>query len=120
MLIDFSDIPGTSDLFLDYMNDFKKVEKYYKTNFRDEDGYSEIFEKVTLRENPNKTELIRIIKDQYKKFTPSDKTKQNIELLNDEKTIAVFTGQQIGILGGPLYTFYKIFTAVKFSEHLSK
>ncbi len=120
MLIDFSEIPGTSELFLDYMNDFKKVEKYYKINFRDEARYSELFEKVTSRVNPNKTELVRIIKDQYKKFTPSDKTKQNIELLNDEKTIAVFTGQQIGILGGPLYTFYKIFTAIKLSEHLSE
>jgi bacillithiol biosynthesis cysteine-adding enzyme BshC len=119
MLIDFSEIPGTSELFLDYMNDFEKVAKYYKINFRNEAGYSALFEKVTSRENPNKSELVRIINDQYKNFTTSDKTKQNVELLNDEKTIAVFTGQQLGILGGPLYTFYKIFTAVKLSEHLS-
>lgn len=119
MLIDFSEIPGTSKLFLDYINDFEKVEKYYRINFRNEEAYTSLFEKITARNNTNKTDLIEIIKGYYKKFTPSDKTKQNIELLNDDKTIAVFTGQQIGILGGPLYTFYKIFTAVKLSEYLS-
>jgi len=119
MLIDFAEISGTSKLFLDFINDFEKISKYYKVNFRDEDSYKNIFDKIIERENPNKSKIAEIIKEQYKGFNPSQKTVQNIELLNDDKTIAVFTGQQLGLLGGPLYTVYKLFTAIKLSEHLN-
>ena len=46
MLIDFSEIPGSSQLFNDYLNDFNKVRKYYNVNFRDEDSYSDIFHNI--------------------------------------------------------------------------
>lgn len=119
MLIDFAEISGASKLFLDFINDFEKIKKYYKVNFRDEGSYSEVFNKIIQRENPNKSQIAEIIKNQYNGFNPSQKTVQNIELLNDDKTIAVFTGQQLGLLGGPLYTVYKLFTAIKLSEHLN-
>jgi bacillithiol biosynthesis cysteine-adding enzyme BshC len=119
MLIDFSDIPGNNRLFLDFMNDFEKVRHYYKINYRDENSYNQVFEKICNRINPNQSKITEIIKNQYESYSPSEKTKQNIELLNDNKTIAIFTGQQLGLVGGPLYTFYKIFTAIKLSEHLN-
>ena len=119
MLIDFSDIPGMTRLFLDFMYDFRKVENYYNINFREEESYNDLFQKICERENPNKTEIVKIIKNQYKSLKVSSKTEQNIELLNDDKTVAIFTGQQLGLMGGPLYTIYKIFTAIKLSEHLS-
>ncbi|MCB0742884.1 MAG: bacillithiol biosynthesis cysteine-adding enzyme BshC [Ignavibacteriae bacterium] len=115
MLIDFAKIPGSAQLFLDYVNDFEKVKNYYNINFRDEDSYKDVFEKI---QNPNGSAIAEIIKNQYKDFNYSDKTKSNIELLKKENTIAVFTGQQLGLMGGPLYTIYKIFTTIKLTEHL--
>lgn len=119
MLIDFKEITNSSNLFLDFIDKFEKVENYFKYNFRDESTYPNVFDKILKVENPNKKELVNIIKNQYKMYSQSEKTKQNIELLNDEKTIAVFTGQQLGLMGGPLYTFYKLFTAIKLSEYLN-
>lgn len=118
MLIDFSEIPNASDLFLDFINDFEKVKDYYKIDFRDKKSYPDFFNKICERDNPNKERLVKIIKDQYTSFNQSEKTLQNINLLGEDKTIAVFTGQQVGILGGPIYTIYKLFTAIKLCEEL--
>ncbi len=41
---------------------------------------------------------------------------RNIELLESPDTIAIVTGQQAGMLGGPLYTFYKAFTAIELAK----
>lgn len=119
MLIDFDKIPNTNKLFLDYLNDFEQVKNYYNINFRNENLYDELFEKVSSRKNSNKSNLVSILLNYYEGLKCSNKTKQNIEFLNDEKTIAVFTGQQVGLLGGPLYTIYKAFTSIKLAEYLN-
>jgi bacillithiol biosynthesis cysteine-adding enzyme BshC len=43
-----------------------------------------------------------------------------IEALADQDTYCVITGQQAGFMGGPAYTAYKIITALRLAEHLSK
>jgi bacillithiol biosynthesis cysteine-adding enzyme BshC len=45
---------------------------------------------------------------------------RNLELLESPDTLAVVTGQQAGILGGPIYTFYKAFTAIQLAKSLSE
>jgi len=42
----------------------------------------------------------------------------NIEALRAGRAVPIITGQQPGLFGGPLYTIYKIMTAVALSEHL--
>jgi bacillithiol biosynthesis cysteine-adding enzyme BshC len=43
---------------------------------------------------------------------------ENIEALRDPLTFCVVTGQQAGFLGGPVYTAYKIVTAIRMAEML--
>jgi bacillithiol biosynthesis cysteine-adding enzyme BshC len=45
---------------------------------------------------------------------------ENIQGLASGKSVSVVTGQQPGLLGGPLYTLYKIVTAVCLSDYLKK
>lgn len=42
---------------------------------------------------------------------------QNIRHLADERAFCVITGQQAGFLGGPVYTLYKIVTALRLAAH---
>lgn len=120
MFINFTNIPGHQKLFLDYLYDFKKVKRFYGKDFRDSKFYFEHFSKLASKENDRIIEITGILKEQYKNLNPNDKTLNNIESLKNNNTLQVVTGQQLGIFGGPLYTFYKIITAIKLSESLKE
>ena len=120
MFINFSDIPSSSNLFLDYVYEFENVKQFYKLNFRNEDSYSNVFESITKRDCSLRNNVSDVIENQYSLYSPSEKTITNISKLKNENTIAILTGQQLGLAGGPLYTVYKIFTAIKLSEYLKE
>ena len=50
----------------------------------------------------------------------SEVSLRSIERLSEGRAVPVVTGQQPGLLGGPLYTLYKVLTAVSLAELLSK
>lgn len=118
MFINFSDIPGQQNLFLDYLYEFENVARFYKKDFRNKDNYIPLFEELKKKQRPHRNKVAEIIQKQYKGLKPSRLTESNLEYLSSEKTIAIVTGQQLGLLGGPLYTIYKILTAIKLSIYL--
>jgi bacillithiol synthase len=120
MFINFCDIPGHQNLFLDYLYEFENVKDYFAHNFRNKDSYLKIFKAISESKQSHYSQLSSIIQNQYEGLESSELTRKNILSLANKKTLAIVTGQQLGILGGPLYTFYKIITAIKLSEHLSE
>lgn len=120
MFINFSDIPGHQNLFLDYLNEFNNLKSFFQYNFRDRQQYPMVFKSVSDSPRAHREEVADIINCQYNNKKISPKTAKNISLLKNKKTLAIVTGQQLGMLGGPMYTFYKIITAVKLSKHLSE
>lgn len=120
MYINFSDIPTHQNLFLDYIYEFDNVQRFYGKNFRDVEKYQPFFQRISEREMTNRSAVANIIKAQYSSQKFSKQTQQNIDLLYSEKTIAIVTGQQLGIFGGPLYTFFKSVTAVKLCNYLKE
>ena len=120
MYINFSDIPGHHNLFLDYVYEFENVAEFYSNDFRNKENYLKIFKNVTENRSDLSPTISEILTNQYSQLNPSNATLQNIKKLSDKKTLAIVTGQQLGIIGGPLYTFYKIITAIKLSRFLSE
>ncbi|MDP4172613.1 MAG: bacillithiol biosynthesis cysteine-adding enzyme BshC [Bacteroidota bacterium] len=120
MFINFSDLPGQHNLFLDYLYEFDNVRKYYKKNFRDENSFNETIEQLTKKTPSHRERLSEIIKLQYETLTPSRQTLNNIAALKESNTLAIVTGQQLGLYGGPLYSFYKIITAIKLCQFLKQ
>jgi bacillithiol biosynthesis cysteine-adding enzyme BshC len=121
MFINFSDIPKHQNLFLDYIYEFENVQEYYKHNFRNKEGYLPLFKSISESRKSRQFNLSSILINQYHSFTNvSNNTIRNIELLDKEKTISVVTGQQLGILGGPLYTIYKIITILRLANQFNE
>lgn len=120
MFVNFNDIPGHSKLFLDYLYQFEKVSRFYSRNPYDKESYSKAFEEIASNRRVSRSTLESLIRNQYSGKNCSAKTQKNIELLAKDSTLTIVTGQQLGILGGPLYTFYKIVTTIKLANHLSE
>jgi bacillithiol synthase len=120
MYINFSDIPGHQNLFLDYLYEYENVAEFYSNDFRNKETYLKIFKNVTESRRDLSPSISELLSRQYSKLNPSNLTQQNIKKLSDKKTLAIVTGQQLGIVGGPLYTFYKIITTIKLSRFLSE
>ncbi|MBN1301387.1 MAG: bacillithiol biosynthesis cysteine-adding enzyme BshC [Melioribacteraceae bacterium] len=120
MYIKYSDLPGFRRLFLDYLYDFDKVKNFYNQNYRDTENYESKFSEIVQKERLHRFILADIISGQYSDIKKSKLVEANIELLKSPKTLTVVTGQQLSIFGGPLYTFYKIITAIKLSRQLKE
>jgi bacillithiol biosynthesis cysteine-adding enzyme BshC len=120
--IEFSDIPadvgGFSELFVEYVTAYERVSKYYNGNFRDPSHLQQIIEQVAKSPRDRST-LVRVLAEENREFHCSIKTLANIDLLHEDTTFAVVTGQQVGLLGGPLYTLYKTITALKLTQRLN-
>ncbi len=109
---------GITPLFLDYLNEFEKLKDYYAADFRDRKSWKKLIDKVLSKQNDRST-LIRVLTEQNKQHHCGIRTLANIDLLGNENTVAVVTGQQVGICSGPLYTIYKTVTAIKLADQLS-
>ena len=120
MYINFSDIPGHQNLFLDYMYEFENVSEFYTNDFRNKENYLKIFKNVAENRRNLSPDISELLTRQYSQLKPCNLTQQNLKKLSDKKTLAIVTGQQLGIVGGPLYTFYKIITTIKLSRFLSE
>ncbi len=119
MYVNFSDIPGHENLFLDYLYEYENVTDFYRYDFRNKENYLKIFKSISEKPRASSSHISSILSEQYSTVDSSDLTKKNIKLLSDSRTMAIVTGQQLGVMGGPLYTFYKIITAIKLSRYLS-
>lgn len=106
----------TSKLFLDYLYYFSKVQNFYSGDFRNTDSIQSKLSEISSKNHVNRLLLTETLVKQNKLFGNSEKSLQNIELLKQANTVAIVTGQQMGVFGGPLYTIYKAMGTVKLCE----
>lgn len=120
--IPFSELPpsagGISKLYIDYLQDYMKVQQYFEHDFRS--AQSTLKHIQHLQSAHSKRDiLVDVLLEQNLSFGASPSSLENIQSLRQNTTFAVVTGQQVGMLGGPLYTFYKTITAIKLAQRLA-
>ena len=116
--LSFAEIPAQSRLFLDYQSHPLSLSHFYPSAVA---SYQDVGDRVAevLDNYPDHRDAVcDILLDQNRGFDASEKVTTHIDLLRREKTVAVLTGQQAGVFGGPLYTIYKAVTAIKMAENL--
>lgn len=113
-----SDESGFSRLFVDYIDNYSLVKGFYVGDFRDKKLWQSRLNAVVHREI-DRSSLAQVLLNQNRDYHCGIKTLANIDLLLNENTVVIVTGQQVGLFTGPLYTLYKILTTLKLTEQLS-
>jgi bacillithiol biosynthesis cysteine-adding enzyme BshC len=119
MKINWKEIPKTSKLYLDFLYDFSKVARFYAGDYQKDSSYRKLLLEIDQRSYPRE-KIASILQRQNLEYGCSQETLKNIDLLTKDDSYLVLTGQQVGIFGGPLYTFYKALCAVKIAKWLSQ
>lgn len=107
-----TNIPGTSKLFGDFLYDFPKVSEYYGQPFSDLDALVESARTLQFPDE-RRARIVAALRKQNGSSKALDKLAQ-------PGTVAVVTGQQVGLFSGPAYTIFKALTAVRLAAELEQ
>src|SRR5678815_5358324 len=106
-----TDLPNTSALFADVLYHPDRVERFYDYPHRGLEAYQNAASQIDL-EPDRRAALIDAL---LKRNPPSPA----LDRLAQPGTVAVVTGQQVGLFSGPAYTIYKALTAAKLAARLT-
>ncbi|MGE5274357.1 MAG: bacillithiol biosynthesis cysteine-adding enzyme BshC [Verrucomicrobiota bacterium] len=108
-------LPGLPPLFVDYVGGAEQVADLFAHDFRDDDAFARAARAAAARPLP-RDEVADVLLDQNRCFGGGPATVGNVERLRERACVAVVTGQQPALFGGPLYNLYKAATAIRLSR----
>jgi bacillithiol synthase len=109
-------LPHTTKLFAAYLEDFSRVNAFY-AHSPDEVGVTAAAHAVDLP-TASRRAVVEVLREQNRAFGADAATERNLDRLA-KGAVAIVTGQQVGLFGGPAYSFYKALTAIRWAETLT-
>ena len=97
-----TELPGTSRLFADFTYHFDRVARFYRHDPHDESSLLDAVREVDYPDD-RRAAIVKALAGQN---GPSE----SLDRFAQPGTVAVVTGQQVGLFSGPAYTIYKALT----------
>ena len=116
--LDFEEASLLNQLTRDYLRGADELREFFEY-LPTEDSVSKVI-KDRSEFNTDRELLVRVMKDQTKNLSLSDKTKTNIERLKNSNTFTVCVAHQTNLFTGPLYFIVKILCAIRTAHDLKK
>ena len=111
------ELPETTRLYSTFLSDFSRVSEFYR-HPPNAKGIEVSAREVRLEDSVRRS-VVEVLRNQNRAFGGDDVTTRNLDRLRDG-AVAVVTGQQVGLFGGPAYSIYKALTAVHVARELSE
>jgi bacillithiol synthase len=106
-----TEIPGTSKLFADLTYHFDRVARFYRHNPHQRESYATAAREIQYPDI-RRAAMARVLEAQ----NPGNAL---VARFAQPRTVAVLTGQQVGLFSGPAYTIYKALTAARLAQDLN-
>jgi len=104
-----------SKLFTTYINDFNELKSFYPYNPFSAD---DINKRAGLQSNSvDRKKVIEALKDYHSRLGIADAQTAQLNKLSQTDALAVVTGQQLGLYGGPVFTIYKTLSAIALARN---
>ena len=115
--LDYRELGSYRPLFLDYVHRFDRLAPFFSGDPGDPDAWRRVAKKVA--DYPRQTKAVAEALHQQNRMMGADAaTSESLDALAGG-ALAVVTGQQVGLFGGPLYSLYKALTAVELARKVA-
>ena len=111
------EMPGATLLYTTFLNDFARVSQFY-AHSPNRKGIEQAAAQVRVGDAVRRT-VVEVLREQNRAFGGDDATVRNLNRMRDG-AVAVVTGQQVGLFGGPAYSVYKALTAIHVARELTE
>ena len=119
MHIELRELPGTPELFRDYAGGDPRALALYARDPSDAASLAAAAAAVGGRDYDRKR-LADILVEQNEQWGADEAALANCRRLERDDCLAVVTGQQVGLLGGPLLVLFKALHAVRLAERCER
>jgi bacillithiol biosynthesis cysteine-adding enzyme BshC len=117
--VDVRRLPWIRKLAADYAYDFRALAPFFTGDPSNRTDWAHAIARTQAhpRRGP---EIASVIAAQQRRRRAPSRAIEAGERLADSGTVAVLTGQQAGLFGGPLFTLLKALTALKLADQVSR
>jgi bacillithiol biosynthesis cysteine-adding enzyme BshC len=117
--VDVRRFPWIRRLAADYAYEFRNVAPFFSGDPSDQNAWADAIRRTQAHVR-GRAEIAAVLAAQQERRGAPARAREAARRLADPSTVAIVTGQQAGLFGGPLFTLLKALTALKLADQVSR